>query len=417
MTDRIVLTTVFALSFLTYLAPDLTLTLQLAPLVLLGIWIYCKIIFSSSLLKVLTSAVSAEGLLITVFLPILILGPSIGSDVPDSLQYALLLSVCVVMLRLYTTVVSLREVLEAFFWSGVFSTLVLAVVTFTSLVESMSTLVRFSPLSFHPNLLGFTLAGYFCAMAWKILTGRSYIRVIAALTGTICLVIIFFASSRGSILGLLVGLGTLVFIVFVKANRIQRKKILRLGVLTVGLVTLLVVYLSGLESVKNVFDTADKVLELTNNYRGIDTGLTGRVDRWAAVGHLLANGTIVLGRGFRSSDYEFQAVDNSYLVILYDLGVVALIVIATRFVFILARFIRSYLRSDEPARSAFWLTCCLVMIVLMVNSTVARYLFGLGNPFSLLALFIFATPLSSAEAGWTKSPIAPKLLRHRIVSA
>src|ERR1700688_2478865 len=186
MLNRIVLTLVFTLSFLSYVAPDLNLTVQLAPLILFAILVFFRVGFSDFVLTAVDSLFDAEGLILVFGLPIVTLGQSIESNFDRSLPYWGVISACLLLTRLYTAVTPLREVFEAFFWSAVACLAIFLPISFWALQDAISTFVRFAPYSFHPNLLAWIMAGYFCVMVWKLLTGTSFIKIIATFGIVIC---------------------------------------------------------------------------------------------------------------------------------------------------------------------------------------------------------------------------------------
>src|ERR1035441_8315407 len=164
MANRIALTMVFTLSFASYLAPDLTLSLQIAPLVLFALIVVFRVFFSRDLLAALESLVAIDSLLFVLFVSLLVIIPSMQSEFDKSFAFSIVLSACLILARLYMAVVPVSDVLDAFFWSGVISVTVFLPLVFTSLLESIRTLSRFTAFSFHPNLLAFVLGGYFCSM-------------------------------------------------------------------------------------------------------------------------------------------------------------------------------------------------------------------------------------------------------------
>jgi hypothetical protein len=295
-------------------------------------------------------------------------------------------------------VVPIREVLEAFFWSGILSLGFFIPLGFAGLMQSVETLARFSPFSFHPNLLAFVLAGYFCVMVWKLIAGGWRMKILAGLVGCACLLIIFFAASRGAIVGIFAGCLFIAGMAIVRARREQRKKFARLGLLAAALLLGLLLFIRNLEWTKDAFTYVDEVLQFSNEYRGFDSGLSGRLDKWNKSMRVFTDGTFLIGRGIRSTDLsETTVIDNSYLVILYEIGLVPLILITWRFLTILRRFIRAYFHVVTQNQKFFYLTCTLLMVVLLVNNVVARLLFGVGNPYSLVAFLLFAAPTWQIE--------------------
>ena len=394
MVNRIALTLVFTLSFLTYLMPELNVSLQLAPLILFAVLVYFRVFWSHQILRAVGSLFELDGLLFVIFLSLLIVGPSIESKFDKSLEFALLISVCLILARLYMAVVPISEILEAFFWSGIVSIGLFTLLTFSSLVQSIRTLERFSPFSFHPNLLGFLAAGYFCAMVWKFMTAARPMKILAGLVGLICLLIVFFTSSRGSILGMVCGcvaVGGMSIARARKEGRIRLRRVaLACGVLLLGFL----LFHQSFAWTEDLYSFVDKALAITDSYRGVDSGFTGRFDKWHATLNLLSDGTWLTGKGVRSSDsMQDNLIDNSYLVLVYELGLVPLILIMWRFVRILQRVVKSYFCSIDMEQRRLCLACSLLMVAFLVNNIVARYLFGVGNPYSLLAFFFFVAPI------------------------
>jgi O-antigen ligase len=392
MANRIALTMVFTLSFASYLAPDLTLSLQIAPLVLFALIVVFRVFFSRDLLAALESLVAIDSLLFVLFVSLLVIIPSMQSEFDKSFAFSIVLSSCLILARLYMAVVPVSDVLDAFFWSGVISVTVFLPLVFTSLLESIRTLSRFTAFSFHPNLLAFVLGGYFCSMVWKFLSGGWAIKLIAAPIGIVCLIVIFFASSRGSILGIIGGLVVVATTWIAHMPRQRRARSLRLTFWAVTLIVTAFIFVQRLQWVEDTYTFMDKVLQLTDAGRGIDSGFTGRVDKWQETVNSLKDGTWLLGHGIRSSDSMPQLIDNSYIVSLYEIGLIPVALIFVRFVATLRRFVKASFTASDLRQAQLFLACALLMVSFLLNNFVARYLFSVGNPYSFLAILFFAAP-------------------------
>ena len=392
MLNRIVLTLVFTLSFLSYVAPDLNLTVQLAPLILFAILVFFRVGFSDFVLTAVDSLFDAEGLILVFGLPIVTLGQSIESNFDRSLPYWGVISACLLLTRLYTAVTPLREVFEAFFWSAVACLAIFLPISFWALQDAISTFVRFAPYSFHPNLLAWIMAGYFCVMVWKLLTGTSFIKIIATFGIVICLTIMFFASSRGVIVAVISGCLTIAAMALVQALREGRNYFWWIGLTAAVLLLGTFIYVQYQGSIQESYDFVDQVLSLSTKDRGIDSGFTGRFDKWASVMKDLSDGTFLIGRGVRASDAMETMIDNSYIVILYDLGLIPLVVIVYRFLIILYESFRGYFVAVTREQRHFRLLCTLIVVVALVTNFTERSLFAVGNPFSLLAFFMLVAP-------------------------
>jgi len=81
------------------------------------------------------------------------------------------------------------------------------------------------------------------------------------------------------------------------------------------------------------------------------------------------------------------SIDNGYLTILYEIGIVPALLIATKYIWVTLSFALKYFRAQTFQDAALYLSLIFIMVVFLTNNMVARYLFGLGNPFSILALF------------------------------
>jgi hypothetical protein len=74
----------------------------------------------------------------------------------------------------------------------------------------------------------------------------------------------------------------------------------------------------------------------------------------------------------------------------------------------LTRF-RPFFRG-KPDQGDFYLACGLLVTAFLVDNIVTRYLFAVGNPYSLLALLFFVVPRSSMRACLNRSAAEPMYL-------
>ena len=395
MANRIALTLVFTLSFLTYLAPELTASVQLAPLVLFAMLVVVRVLFSASILHALGSLFEMDGLLFVVSLSVLLIAPSMASAYDQSLQYSLLISGCLILARLYTSVVAIREVLEAFFWSGIVSLGLFLPLSFATLMQSIQTLDRFGYVNLQTNLLAFLLTGYLCVAVWKFFTSGWRMKILTGAVSLSCGVMIFFTSSRGALAGGFIGCCFGAGMAFMRADRERRTWLARRIALTAAALVVALLLFDKFTPARDAYDFVDQALAISSPYRGVDSGFTGRFDTWRRTVGLLSGGNWLLGMGMRSSDSIYPMIDNSYLVILYDLGLLPLVLILWRFLSILWKYSKSCLCATDESQRKFRLVCCLLIIMLLAINIVERFLFGVGNPYSLLALLLFAAPTSA----------------------
>lgn len=137
MANGIVLTLVFTLSFMSYITPELSTAVQLAPLALFAALVFFKVIWSGSVFDAVTSLFEPDGLLYVLLISILIIAPSVASDSGKSIETGLVIAICLVLARIYISVVPVQEVLEAYFWSGIVSVGLFTFLSFASLVQSI----------------------------------------------------------------------------------------------------------------------------------------------------------------------------------------------------------------------------------------------------------------------------------------
>jgi O-antigen ligase len=401
MLNRITLAAIFTLSFATYLFGELSVSVQILPLALFAILVCVRVFLSASDLNIaLRSLFTMESLVFVFLLCLFMAGPSFESALDVSAGYWALFAVVLIFARIYMAVVPLEEVLEAFFWSGVVSVGIFLPLSFVSLLESIHTLERFSPFSLHPNLLGFMMTGYFCSMVWKVITGRVLIRVIAAIVGAVCGMMIFLASSRGSLVAIIVACLFAVAMAMLRARRLGRFKLGRVVFISAFIVITSLVLIRYSLSASPAGDYIDNVLRLTSSDRGLSSGLTGRTERWEIVLGVFADGTWLTGRGLRFTEVANREIDNSYLVILYELGLVPALLITWRFVRILVYFGSAYLTATDDKQKQINFAVFLLITASLVNNIVDRYLFGVGNPYSLIGLLFFAAHLPSSTRYW-----------------
>jgi O-antigen ligase len=245
-------------------------------------------------------------------------------------------------------------------------------------------------------------------MVWKFLAGGWLYRVIAAPVGIICLVVIFFASSRGAIAGIVGGCALIAGMYIVHLPKHRRSRALKVAVLVVMAIVVTFVFLQSSEWVDSTYTFVDTVLNITDPNRGVDSGFTGRFDKWQETINTLKDGTWRLGHGIRSSDSITQLIDNSYMVNLYEIGVLPLILICWRFGGTLWRFMKGYAIAADSRQAQMFLACCFLMGTFLLSNFVARYLFAMGNPYSLVAMLFFVAPTAEGGRWWDTCAEAPR---------
>jgi len=135
------------------------------------------------------------------------------------------------------------------------------------------------------------------------------------------------------------------------------------------------------------------VLHIDTRYRGVNSDLSGRIPRWeAAIAALPEDGRWAIGSGYRSSKKGLGfSIDNGYLTIWYEGGFFLLLLTVGQLLWCVWIASKRYTKEPDNERRWLFATFGSVIIILMVNNIFDRYLLGIGNPFSLLGLFILLT--------------------------
>jgi hypothetical protein len=357
---------------------------------------------------------SAEDRLSAYFLlavvPVLTLASSALSERDITLRYWALLTSTLVAARIIGRSMPMRDVLHAFASAGQISIGILLVFGFDELVRPG----RLAAFELTPNLISFLAAGFgFAQLAAP--RRNVFQKALVIATIGICAWFVYAATSRGTVVAVVVSVILACFLRFYKRGFTTKRMLVGSITGTSLLLASLIVPLGP------VYDFIDEHLELSSPYRGLDTGLTGRIAVWRSVLEVLKDGSWLSGNGLRSTDqiaYDINTVDNGYLVLLYEAGVVPAIGICLLYLTHTSRVIRNYLRSRDTEDSRGLMALVLVTIAFFTNNLTARYLFGMGNPYSLMMLVFLAAPrLSPTESGAGTQEAQERHMRHKIRSS
>ena len=263
------------------------------------------------------------------------------------------------------------------------------------LAELASVERRFSTEGMHPNLLGFCCAGFACTSICSIVFVRSRWHWLSLITGLVSLITVYLASSRGSIAAILVGifvvsiLMTLRLIRRALAGHVKALKILTAlcgFCLLLGIVAMFAGQeILGSAIASEIYDR----LQIFNQYRGMDSGLTGRVDTWRWVYSNYNAADFWLGVGPRKSRLIAGDIDNGYIVLILENGLLAGTIIIIRYIYVTLWLVWVSYRSQNVLEVKLALALVLMSVAFLINNLVARYLFGIGNPFCLYGLLLF----------------------------
>lgn len=385
---------VFIASFVPYVV-GITLERQLIAvglLLLFGI-VFLPLIFPRQFGKALHSLLNLKFVLIALILPIppTVIAVSFGKW--DAAGYALLMFWVLAACQIYLAFMPLRTLLRAFSQAGIVATLLFFLSDFPGILHSALSAIRLVPPDMQPNALGFIFAGFIPVLVWRVadktvghLIRGAYVAAILADA-----LVIFLASSRASMLGLVFAAAWLGGMWGLRALR-GKVRIARFVILAAFFLPFAVGITVAVRPsiVKYGLNYTMRILQLESSYRGFGSGFSGRSIRWdATVAAISHNGVWAFGSGYRTSGKDLGfSVDNGYLTVAYEMGIFGLLVIVGQLVWFLGLSMRSYMRSTDLAERRYFMLLGALLVVFLVNNFFDRYLFGLGNPFSLLGLFL-----------------------------
>ena len=311
-----------------------------------------------------------------------------------SIQYGLVLLLLFCSIRLILLQIGLFSVVRCYINSAVICTLVLLISGKQQITEyQVGQVNRFDAGSAaHPNLLGFTVVSYLPLFLGVYLdTQRPYKRYFFLFLILSTLGLLFLAGSRGS-LGAVIVAAVILLLRFTTLNPLINKwKVKPLSLVAVLVVVALTIgYFSKASRLLSLGDFFVTALSLNSRGRGIHSGFSGRTEIWVSFLHRINGLQWLFGLGYRQA----YLVDNGYITVLFDNGLVGLAVILGS----ILKVLHWLWGGTKSAQSWGWwryrVALLTLVIAYLVNCFTARYLFSYGNQFSLLVLFMM---LSSRE--------------------
>lgn len=302
-------------------------------------------------------------------------------------QYSILFFLA--MLSIYFTVstIEFRIIFNSFVYAAACITLTVLLTKTGLLRETLAIsydpvngLNRFDPYNLHPNLVGHIFGGFavafFCTMLYEKRKLRKFFFL--GLVGVSFLFCIA-ASSRGGFLAGVLGIAS-VYSVAIWQDKVKRQYLMLFLVL--GFVAFiatkggdkLIAYLSS------IFETG-------TGDRGVGSGLTGRTENWDKLLHTVFSSVtfMLFGNGLRTGGSEVLGydIDNSYLNLLYEIGLPCTTLLVMLIVSCTYRLHRSLVHAPDSVKAAM----VGMLVFILCESMVARYLLSIGNPVSLFIVF------------------------------
>ena len=244
----------------------------------------------------------------------------------------------------------------------------------------------------HPNLLGFVMAGYFPVIAWRAMEERGGWKKKALIVLSIAAFgVLFLTGSRGSLSAVLFAGGALL-VRGLGRGWLRRVRIRHLHLMVfLILIPLAAMYLLEHNRVGRIGDFLNDFFSLSSRQRGLKSGLSGRTSIWQIAFRILgAHDRWLFGFGYRAGDRMVGTIDNGYVQLLFESGLIAGGMI---FGSLLRVFIMLWRASRDRINNAwtrYYMMLWCLMVVYFLNNISTRYLFSFGSPFSLCMLFLMA---------------------------
>jgi O-antigen ligase len=245
----------------------------------------------------------------------------------------------------------------------------------------------------HPNLLGFVMAGYFPVIAWRAMEENAGWKKWALIVLSLAtFVILFLTGSRGSLAAVLFAGGALL-VRAVGSGWLKRVRLRHLHMMVfLILIPLAVMYLFENNRVGRIGDYLNDFLSLSTSQRGLKSGLSGRTSIWQIAFRILgARDRWLFGFGYRAGDRMVGTIDNGYVQLLFESGLIAGGMIFGSMLRVFVVLWKASSARINNAWTRYYMMLWCLMIVYFLNNISTRYLFSFGSPFSLCILFLMAT--------------------------
>lgn len=319
-------------------------------------------------------------------------------------EYSLLFFFAVFSIYFAVSTIEFRLIFNSFLYAAVAITLTVLLTKSGLLIETLSItydpvngLNRFGPFGLHPNLVGHIFGGFavmfFCSMLYEQkLWRKAFFAGLVGISFLFCIA----ASSRGGFLAGMLGIAA-VYSIAVWQDKVRRQYLLLFLLLAFFAIVAtkggdkLLAYLSS------IFETG-------SGDRGVGSGLTGRTGNWDRLIHTVFSSVtfMLFGNGLRTGSSEVLGydIDNSYLNLLYEMGLPCTTLFVMLVVGCTNKLRKGLLQAPDSLRAA----AVGLFVFILCESVVARYLLSIGNPVSLFIVYCmlgFRNILKSAPAAST----------------
>ena len=317
-----------------------------------------------------------------------------------SVAYGLLFAMVFLCARLIVREIGVPNVMRAYSQAGIVTVCVILLSGRHTLFAGATG--RFSGgTRAHPNLLGFILAGYFPVIVWRAMEEKVRWRK-WALTGLSIATfgLIFITGSRGSLSAVLAAAGALL-LRGMTSGWLQKLRIRHLHIILVlFVIPLVVVFMLQHDRIGRMGSFLNDFLSLSSSQRGLKSGLSGRTNIWDIALRLLrTHNRWLFGFGYRAGDRMVGTIDNGYVQLLFESGLIAGLMIFGSMLRVFYLLWHASRPRENNAWTRYYMVLWCLMIVYFLNNISARYLFSFGSPFSLCVLCLMAASRQELVGG------------------
>jgi hypothetical protein len=244
----------------------------------------------------------------------------------------------------------------------------------------------------HPNLISFILAGFVPVIIWRAMEEKAGWRKKALIGLSIAAFgMVFITGSRGSLSAVLIAGGAMLLRGamggWLRTIRVRHLHI----IVFLILIPLAASYLLQNNRIGHLGSFLVDFLSLKTSGRGLNSGLSGRTGVWQIAFRILrAHDRWLFGFGYRAGDRLVGTIDNGYVQLLFESGLIAGGMILSSMLRVFVLLWKASHPRENNAWTRYYAVLWCLMVVYFMNNISTRYLFSFGSPFSLCVLFLMA---------------------------
>jgi hypothetical protein len=263
----------------------------------------------------------------------------------------------------------------------------------------------------HPNLLSFILGGFLPVIVWRAMEEKERWRKRGLiLLSLVTFGLIFLTGSRGTLSAVLAtGAGLLVR--SVSSGRLQRFRIKRRHIVVfLIMIPVAAMFLLQHNRIGHFADFLNNFLSLSSSQRGLKSGLSGRTGIWQVAFRILrAHNRWLFGFGYRAGDRMVGTIDNGYVQLLFESGLIAGSMILGSMLRVFFLLWKASRPRENNAWTRYYMMLWCMMTVYFLNNVSTRYLFSFGSPFSLCILCLMAASRQELVGGGMRARVMQKV--------